>query len=411
MSELIQLVQSCKGRLVLSGDTRQHGPVEVSDAMAAMEKFAGLKPAELAHIKRQNPALGNTEDERNAILAYRNAVAAAANGQLKESFVRLDNMTAITECQLNEQQEKLASEYVRLAETDNSVVVISQTWSEVHRVNERVRAGLKSKRLLEETEHRVEALEKLDLTNAQKRDERFYVEGRVVVFNQKVHGQEPGTVARFIGMTRKGIIVEANAKVFGVLNRWLDRISICRRRELRVARGERLQLKANRRMSTGAIVTNGEIVTVASMRADGAIDLTDGRTLDANYREFVPGYAVTSYGSQGKTADYVLFSDSTIKAATNDQQWYVTISRGRKGIRIFTPDKSQLCDNLARSGQRPLALDLAGFRPRLKQTFDPWLRRVGRHVSSLIRCAQRFRRFTLARKERHEQQTCRMLGH
>ena len=27
--------------------------------------------------------------------------------------------------------------------------------------------------------------------------------------------------------------------------------------------------------------------------------------------------------------DYVLFSDSTVKPATNAQQWYVTISRGR----------------------------------------------------------------------------------
>ena len=49
--------------------------------------------------------------------------------------------------------------------------------------------------------------------------------------------------------------------------------------------------------------------------------------------------AVTSYGSQGKTVDYALFSDSAIKIAANDQQWYVPISRGRRGIRIFTPDK------------------------------------------------------------------------
>jgi hypothetical protein len=31
-------------------------------------------------------------------------------------------------------------------------------------------------------------------------------------------------------------------------------------------------------------------------------------------------YAVTSYGSQGKTVDNGLFSDSTVKAATNAQQ-------------------------------------------------------------------------------------------
>ena len=70
------------------------------------------------------------------------------------------------------------------------------------------------------------------------------------------------------------------------------------------------------------------------------------------------GYAVTSYASQGKTVDYVLFSDSAVKAATNRQQWYVTISRGRKGIRIFTSDPQQLRENVARSGDRELALDL-----------------------------------------------------
>jgi hypothetical protein len=57
--------------------------------------------------------------------------------------------------------------------------------------------------------------------------------------------------------------------------------------------------------------------------------------------------------------DYVLFSDSTVKAATNAQQWYVTISRGRRGVRIFTPDKEQLRENLARSGHRPLAFEFA----------------------------------------------------
>ena len=79
-----------------------------------------------------------------------------------------------------------------------------------------------------------------------------------------------------------------------------------------------------------------------------------------DYRQFVRGYAVTSYAAQGKTEDYVLFSDSAVKAATNEQQWYVTISRGRKGIKIFTADKIQLRQNIAHSGNRTLALDMAG---------------------------------------------------
>jgi hypothetical protein len=72
--------------------------------------------------------------------------------------------------------------------------------------------------------------------------------------------------------------------------------------------------------------------------------------LPKNYRQFVRGYAVTSYAAQGKTVDYVLFSDSAVKAATNEQQWYVTISRGRKGVKIFTADKIQLRENIAHSG-------------------------------------------------------------
>ena len=84
--------------------------------------------------------------------------------------------------------------------------------------------------------------------------------------------------------------------------------------------------------------------------------------------------------------DYVLFSDSTIKAATNAQQWYVTISRGRRGIRIFTPDKEQLRENVARSGHSPLALEFAdGFRRQpgilLWDKLRGYLLRFGEHAA------------------------------
>ena len=152
-----------------------------------------------------------------------------------------------------------------------------------------------------------------------------------------------------------------------------------------------------------------------SVRSDGGVELSDGRVLDNGFREFLPGYAVTSYGSQGKTVDYVLFSDSTIKASTNAQQWYVTISRGRRGIRIFTPDKAQLRENVARSGHRPLAMEFAsGFASRravrLSDRLHGYLLRFGR------RAADNFVRLKLARRRHHqpalnyEHKITRMLG-
>ncbi len=60
--------------------------------------------------------------------------------------------------------------------------------------------------------------------------------------------------------------------------------------------------------------------------------------------------------------DTVLFSDAQIKAATNRNQWYVSISRARKKIRIYTSDKEALRENICRLGERPLAMDLAGIK-------------------------------------------------
>lgn len=94
------------------------------------------------------------------------------------------------------------------------------------------------------------------------------------------------------------------------------------------------------------------------IHADRRIGLNDGRVLPKDCRQLVRGYAVTSCAAQGKTVDYVLFSDSAVKAATNEQQWYVTISRGRNGVKIFTADKMQLRQNIAHSGHRTLALDM-----------------------------------------------------
>ena len=48
-------------------------------------------------------------------------------------------------------------------------------------------------------------------------------------------------------------------------------------------KGDRLHLKANRKLASGGRVTNGELVTVKSVGADGEIKLADGRVLDASY--------------------------------------------------------------------------------------------------------------------------------
>jgi ATP-dependent exoDNAse (exonuclease V) alpha subunit len=235
---------------------------------------------------------------------------------------------------------------------------VSQTWSEIHKVNEAVRALLQARGLIGGNEHAVVSLERVDLTNAQKLEGRFYTANTVLVFNRDCGRFRKGDTAQMVAMTDTGIFVEAEQKIGTIATRQLDHVTVCRKREMVLVPGDRLQLKANGQASDGRRVANGELVTVDRVESDGRILLRDGRALGSDYRQFMRGYAVTSYASQGKTVDYVLFSDSAVKAATNRQQWYVTISRGRRGIKIFTSDPRQLRESAARSGDRELALDL-----------------------------------------------------
>lgn len=81
MWDLLQLVREQNARLILSGDTRQHGAVEASDALLAIERYSGVRPVELQTIRRQDPARGQTVDERRPLdqALYCRAVKLAAD--------------------------------------------------------------------------------------------------------------------------------------------------------------------------------------------------------------------------------------------------------------------------------------------------------------------------------------------
>lgn len=228
-------------------------------------------------------------------------------------------------------------------------------------LNDSIRTRLRAGRHIAEAEHRVTALDAVDLTAAQKLDARFYPKEHVVVFNRRAAGWDRGATGRMLAATAAGVFVEGGGKVRIVRPKYADRLTVCTPRSLAVSAGDRLQLKANAKAVGGEQLANGEVVEVRAIRASGKIELADGRSLPASYRQFTRGYAVTSYGSQGRTVDHVLLGDSAVRAATNAQQWYVSISRGRKSVRIFTPDKKTLRQHITRAGDRPLALSMSAL--------------------------------------------------
>lgn len=360
LGELVQVVRASHGRLILSGDTRQHGAVAASDALRIIEKHAGLKPAVLRTIRRQDPSRGESANQRAFIRAYRKAVKAAADGRADASFDALDRLNCIREAGEN-RHDLLAAEYVAAIDRNERALVVAQTREEVRIVNESIRTKLREAGKLG-LGNTLPTYQPVDLDLAQKRDARYYREGYVAAFTRGYGRFAKGEIWPIVSANERGVMLEKNGIRSAMSFRYADRFIVATAAEMEIAAGDRLQLKFNGRSVEGRRLNNGELVTVREVAGDGSlvVEAGDGghRTLASAQRLFVRGYAVTSYGSQGKTVDTVLMADAGNRAATDAHQWYVTISRGRKRVLVFTPDKEALRLQVQQAGERDLAMDL-----------------------------------------------------
>ena len=358
MLELFELAKEFDGRIICSGDTRQHGAVGASDAMRAIEKHAGIFPVSLNTIRRQDPAKAKSDEERNFIIEYRKAVKDASEGTAYMAYDRLNQLGAVIEVNQDEDPANLLAEQcANKIEDGHTAVTVSQTWDEIQRVNEAIRLELKSRNLIEQQEHDVITLKPVDLTDAQKQDKRYHPEDTVIVFNRNFGAFKKGEQANYLCSEANCVIVKEGKKLGVIPFDKVDYISVFKTQNLAISVGEQIQFKANGKSQNGKAIANGSIATVKSIEESGDIKLTDGRILNQSNRQFVRGYAITSYASQGKTADYVFLSDSAVRAATDKKQWYVSISRGVRGVYIYTRDKFQLRHNVCRLGEEKLALD------------------------------------------------------
>ena len=82
------------------------------------------------------------------------------------------------------------------------------------------------------------------------------------------------------------------------------------------------------------------------------------KTIEASQRLLNLGYCVTSYASQGKTVDTVILADAGSAMATHQKEWYVSISRARKNITIFSEDLAGLGERIITDKTRSLGVDL-----------------------------------------------------
>lgn len=149
------------------------------------------------------------------------------------------------------------------------------------------------------------------------------------------------------------------------------RFNVYERKDIAFAKGDRLRITEGGTSKDGKRLNNGAIYTVEKVNAQGDIVLDNGRILDQEKGNFDHGYVTTSFTSQGKSIDKIFLAQSTENSgATNMERFYVSVSRGKKSVSIFTDNKSELRQQIERSSQRLSASELFKASPEPKDYFN-----------------------------------------
>jgi len=354
MRGVFRLAEELNTRVVLSGDYRQHSAVARGDAFRILQSEAGLSVAELKTIRRQKGS------------EYREAVEAISAGTAKgaeKGFELLDKMGAIVEATGEARRRLLVQDYLDTAGDGETALVIAPTHAEGMEITTDIREGLKQSNRLGGHECVFVARRNLHLTKAEKGDARNYRAGQVVQFHKAVAGKRKGkdgvrgtsggyakSEAAMVLRQEMGhvIVMRQDGSHASLPLESADRFNVYDTRSLAVAPGERLRITANgyakpERKEKPKRLNNGDIVTVEGFTKDGDIRLVGGAVLPKTFGHMAHGYVDTSHASQGKTVDrvFIAVGDESLRAA-NRQQWYVSVSRGRESVKVYTEDIAAL---------------------------------------------------------------------
>lgn len=115
----------------------------------------------------------------------------------------------------------------------------------------------------------------------------------------------------------------------------------------------------------GQRLNNGDLKQVKGFTSDGDIRLVNGWVVSKDYGNLTHGYCVTSYGSQSKRVDCVFVAESSESfRAADREQFYVSASRFKEALTIYTDDKEELLSAIFKTSERPSATDLMNQQSR-----------------------------------------------
>lgn len=354
MLALLEVASTNNARLILGGDTRQHASVVRGDAMRVLNTVAEIQAAEVSKIYRQK-----NED-------YRAAVQDLADGKIADAFQKLNAMQAIKEIDLLTANTQLASDYMAIRNEGKSALVVAPTHAQGEAVTDEIRNRLRADGFIGKKEAVKTRLVNLNLTEAQKADHHNFAADQVVQFGQNVTGFKRGSLWRVDEVhANKVRLVNPAGETKLLPTDKAKHYDVYALREIALSKGDEVRITKGGTDNNGKRLDNGDRLEVLAVRKDKVKLINTASKmvfeLDNNFGHIAHAYCVTSHASQGKTVDKVLVSmpEATF-AAVDAKAMYVSVSRGKEAVYLYTDDKEALLKHASDMNERTAAVELVG---------------------------------------------------
>jgi ATP-dependent exoDNAse (exonuclease V) alpha subunit len=287
--------------------------------------------------------------QRDPVL--KQVVEQLARGQVRAAVESLDQQGRVH--QVKGHEERIAAIAREYAKSPSGTLVVSPDNRSRSEINQRIHDELQSRGLVNRQGHPVRTLvPRQEMTGADRGWAQRYQVDDILRYSRtsKETGIEKGEYCRVLAVNSQAntlTVVRGNGEQTTYDPRRQIGVSLYREDEKRFSVGDRIQFTAP---SQELEIANRDLGTVESIGRDGTMRLR----LDAERKvEFHPqqhphvdhGYAVTSYSSQGQTAERVLVNvdtELTAKDPLNSRMAYVSIWRGQWDAQIFTDSIERL---------------------------------------------------------------------